>query len=172
MIAQLTTAIRLVDDMPLPALCYRAAPCPSMDKTPVETRLWKRWTINFAHLTKRGNIMKAVLALFLLAGSLLSAQTPARTELQTQYDTLQYQIQHAPNLAEMERLMKLQEPIAAELTAQDEAQLRANTQAFAALGRQFLAADADLRIALAQQRREQKRYRREPWHREFWRRKW
>ena len=152
MIAKITTSIRLVDEMPLPPLCSRAAPCPSMDKTPAETRLWKRWTINFAHLAKRGNIMKSILALFLLAGSMLSAQTPC---VNGQYRSLDGLCLTPPQPA-----------VTAEMAAFD-----ANTAALAQIGRDFLAADADLRIALAQQQRQQRRFRREPWHREFWRRR-
>lgn len=106
------------------------------------------------------------LVLLLMGATMVTAQTaPNIEQLRAQYDALQQQIEHAPNLAEMERLMDLQQPIEQQLTSYNMAQLAADTRVFLKMEPYF----RDMNIALAEQARQEQHYRREPWRKEFWR---
>lgn len=108
-----------------------------------------------------------LLALILLAGSLLPAQAPTVAQLEAQFDTLQQQIEHTSDKSEMVRLMKLQDPICTELAAQAYAQSSSGTAQFVQAFKSWAAIDPSMEAYREQQRR----YRHEPWHREFWRRR-
>jgi hypothetical protein len=89
------------------------------------------------------------------------------TALAARYDALELQYWAERDLPARDKLFVELQPIRVAITACTEAQWAANTVAFDQLGAELVAANRDLQIAL----REQKRFRREPWHREFWRRR-
>lgn len=107
--------------------------------------------------------------LLLMGATMVTAQTaPNIEQLRAQYDALQRQIEHAPNLPEMERLMDLQQPVRQELMAYDMARFAADTQLFLKMDPYFRDMNVALAV-LAKQARQEQHYRREPWRKEFWR---
>lgn len=92
-------------------------------------------------------------ALVLLAGSMLSAQTPSCSHLEQQYDDL------------VAKGAVVQE-VAEQLNKCYQVQLAANTQIFVQQLRLWAATDQSMEAYREQQRR----YKREPWRKEFWRR--
>jgi hypothetical protein len=114
--------------------------------------------------------VKVFLTWLMLLGAAAAAQAHVlpecanETALDAQYDRLEWQIERTADRLELAALEAEQAPVRAQLDACVTAQMAADTVTFEQLAKMFVAADHDLVIALARQ----KRLRREPWHKEFW----